>query len=313
MIRPGVVHATLRDLVDVLNTGTANDVASAIVEFAVERLRVDYAAVFLAGIDDASTFAHEGTLLTELPNVAKLPMGNGELRMDQVPLSTYLNIPLFVGETVRGSLLVVRSIERGRFDERDHWMTGSVANLVSTALTRTDASDERFAAPPDVNSIETEALEVISLMMPRWQAVDDVFRDAMPMVNELTDASFSHVYRRAPSQLMISSEWWQSDGGEYPAFREATQRMSFVAGEGLPGRVMQQSQSRWIENLGEDRKFPRRAYASEDGFVSGCGVPILVDDVVVAVLECFFRERRDDYEEMLESLRNLCDEMGASL
>jgi GAF domain-containing protein len=309
----GVVHATLRDLVAVLHDGTSEEIARVIAKFVVARLPVDYAAVFLKGEPGRPTFAYDGALLTELPNVASLPMGNGEIRTSDVPVSTYLNIPLFCGERLRGSLLVVRSIEHGRFDERDHWMTGSVANLVSTALSRSDETDARFAPPVPTESMETEALEMISLMMPRWQTVDAVFRGALPRVNELTDCNLSHVYRRAPSRLMISSDWWQTDGGEYSAFRDATRRMSFVAGEGLPGRVMQQSQSRWIENVRDDRKFPRRDCASRDGIVSACGVPILVDDVVVAVLECFFREPRSDHETLLTSLRSLCDEVAASI
>src|SRR5205807_8032986 len=73
-------------------------------------------------------------------------------------------------------------------------------------------------------------------------------------------------------------------------FREASQRIRFAHGQGLPGRVWSSRKSARITDLSSDPNFPRASAAAAVGIRSAVAVPVLAGEEVIAILEFFARE-----------------------
>jgi diguanylate cyclase (GGDEF)-like protein len=84
--------------------------------------------------------------------------------------------------------------------------------------------------------------------------------------------------------------WRASDANGVMVFIEASRRMRFQRGEGLPGRVFETGQSEWIADVGQSPLFVRAAEADRCDLGTGCAFPVLAGDEVVAVLEFYKRQ-----------------------
>ena len=92
---------------------------------------------------------------------------------------------------------------------------------------------------------------------------------------------------------------WLCGGPELAGFRASSEKSQFPLGVGLPGRVWQAKAPAWIEDVGEDANFPRSAAAKALGLKAAVGIPILSGDEVIAVIEFFMRESRNENEQLV--------------
>lgn len=97
--------------------------------------------------------------------------------------------------------------------------------------------------------------------------------------------------------------------GELNSFRNLSQSMQFEPGVGLPGRVWQSKKSAWIEDVGLDPNFPRFAAAIAAGLKTGVAIPIISGDKVIAVLEFFMRESREESESLLNVINAVAGQL----
>jgi PAS domain S-box-containing protein len=127
-------------------------------------------------------------------------------------------------------------------------------------------------------------------------ALEVVLRD----VCEKTGWVLGHAW--VPNQdetlLEFRSAWYRGDG-ELKPFRTLSEASQFQPGIGLPGRVWKSQQPAWLEDVTNDPNFPRSAAARTAGLKTGVGIPIVSADKVIAVLEFFMRESRDQNERLL--------------
>jgi len=93
---------------------------------------------------------------------------------------------------------------------------------------------------------------------------------------------------------------WYCGDGELKPFRALSQESHFKSGLGLPGRVWKSEQSAWVEDVTNAPNFPRSAAARMAGLKTGVGIPILSRGKVIAVLEFFMRESREQSERLLK-------------
>ena len=104
--------------------------------------------------------------------------------------------------------------------------------------------------------------------------------------------------------LVCDSDWFCGED-DLQEFRVASEAMQFKPGVGLPGRVWGSKQPAWVENVTNDPNFPRSAAARATGLKTGVGIPILSGDKVIAVLEFFMRESRDQNERLLNVIASV--------
>ncbi|MEG4032951.1 adenylate/guanylate cyclase domain-containing protein [Microcoleus sp. w1-18aA5] len=92
----------------------------------------------------------------------------------------------------------------------------------------------------------------------------------------------------AEGTVLQSARGWYASNARMDAFRKQSEQLTFAMNIGLPGRVWASKQPEWVEDI--TRGYPhflRSQIALELGFKAGFGVPILVDDEVLAVLVFF--------------------------
>ncbi len=133
----------------------------------------------------------------------------------------------------------------------------------------------------------------------------DAMRDALADVCTYNGWPIGHAYVRSlddPNVLVPSDIWYLKDARRFDTFRKITEKTTFEAGSGLPGRVMASGEPTWIVDVTKDPNFPRAKLAEDIGVKAGFACPVLVGREVVAVLEFFAPEAVEPDEDLLESL-----------
>ena len=109
--------------------------------------------------------------------------------------------------------------------------------------------------------------------------------------------------------LTRSSAWYASTP-DLNAFRQATAHLEFRPGEGLVGRVWQSKEPSWVREVPSADDCPRAQFAVNAGLNAGVAVPILSGEEVIAVLEFFLREPRDEDERLVHAITAIAAQLG---
>jgi PAS domain S-box-containing protein len=106
---------------------------------------------------------------------------------------------------------------------------------------------------------------------------------------------------------------WHSTSDRFAAFRRLSESSVFPPGLGLPGRALASREPVWLHDVTAGGEYSRGPSAKEAGLGAGVAVPVIADDVVVAVLE-FFLERPGDQDEELVGLASAAArQLGAAM
>jgi PAS domain S-box-containing protein len=103
---------------------------------------------------------------------------------------------------------------------------------------------------------------------------------------------------------------WGEDDEAIAAFKAATERYTFARGRGLPGRVWDAGQPVWIEDVVQDRNFPRAPIARAAGLHGGFAFPVRVGSDVLGVIEFFTHRVAARDRELLEAMSTIGTQVG---
>jgi PAS domain S-box-containing protein len=92
---------------------------------------------------------------------------------------------------------------------------------------------------------------------------------------------------------------WKAPAVEVPEFEEATRRLEFEPGHGLPGHVWQTGRPAWLTDALTEGNFPRAEAAERSGIRAGLAFPVLAGDECVAVIELYDRKPRERDPQMI--------------
>jgi signal transduction histidine kinase len=115
------------------------------------------------------------------------------------------------------------------------------------------------------------------------------------------------VPRPASDCLEWSAAWCVVAGLD--RFRTKSQAIRFQRGVGLPGRVWASRRPAWVRDVTLDDNFPRAHAARKAGLKGALGIPILGGDQVVAVLEFFVQEPRDEDERLTQVIATVAAQL----
>ncbi|KQW82206.1 response regulator [Brevundimonas sp. Root1279] len=138
------------------------------------------------------------------------------------------------------------------------------------------------------------------------------FGMALDAICDFTGWSSGHVYMfadDAPDGDLVWSGVWRGED-QFAAFREASARMSFARGVGLPGRVWESGRACWVEDIERDLNFPRVRVALDSGLRAAFAFPALIGEEVGAVLEFFLHHPAPPDEELLRTLDQIGGQLG---
>jgi PAS domain S-box-containing protein len=103
---------------------------------------------------------------------------------------------------------------------------------------------------------------------------------------------------------------WARDPSEAPEFIALTRRTTFPSGLGLPGRVWQTGQPAWIEDVVDDRNFPRAPIARKEGLHGAFAFPISFGDQFLGVVEFFNTTVSAPDQDLLATMALVGHEIG---
>ena len=170
---------------------------------------------------------------------------------------------------------------------------------------RQSAKQNRIEGEEQLSLLQTITMEVAAAS-DLASALEVVLRD----VCEKTGWVVGHAW--VPNQdgtdLEFRSAWYCGDG-ELEQFRAVSEGLHFKPGVGLPGRVWKSKQPAWVENVTDDPNFPRSGAARTAGLKTGVAIPILSGDTVIAVLEFFMRESREQNERLLNVIASVANQL----
>ena len=158
---------------------------------------------------------------------------------------------------------------------------------------------------------ESRLLQSISLAVNEAQDLDSALSIVLRTVCEATGWVLGQAWLPSSdsSQLQCSPAWFSSIEGA-AQFRSVSEDQHFKVGEGLPGRVWASKQPTWVRDITESRDYPRLAIAGQIGVKAGVGIPVLADDEVVAVIEFYVLQTREEDERLMKLISAIAVQLG---
>ena len=172
--------------------------------------------------------------------------------------------------------------------------------LLAAAITERLTSERRRAAAHAVSEIVAEATTLSEAATAIVRAICENLGWPVGVLWRLDpDTQRVHCLTAWGSPAMLAA-----------GFVEASQRASFVRGEGLPGRVWATGTATWLENVGVDRNFPRAPAARHAGLHGAFAFPICIGEEVVGVLEFFHQSVLTPDEDLLSAMSTVGNQLG---
>ncbi|GBO55752.1 sensory transduction histidine kinase [Pseudanabaena sp. lw0831] len=113
-------------------------------------------------------------------------------------------------------------------------------------------------------------------------------------------------------QILICSPAWYSSVEGLEGFRQCSERISFPAGIGFPGRVWENQRPEWIWDISleEESHFLRKYPALECGLQSGLAIPVSADTNVVAIMAFFTKSPNDRDQQLVGLISAIAMQLG---
>jgi PAS domain S-box-containing protein len=163
------------------------------------------------------------------------------------------------------------------------------------------------------------AEEEVGFLQKIAQAISEAvdFHSALGVVLRkicnFTDWKFGEAWIPTPDgQILEYSPAWYGTSQNLEKFGKFSQRYKFTFASGLPGRVWSSKQPEWIQDVSSEPEnvFPRKQLASEVGFKTGLGIPIIDNNQVLAVLVFFMFESCEEDKRLVEIVSTVATQLG---
>jgi diguanylate cyclase (GGDEF)-like protein len=159
---------------------------------------------------------------------------------------------------------------------------------------------------------EIRLLQTITVAISEANDLHTALGVTLHKVCETTGWLFGQAWIPRPdgSALECSTAWYSSVQG-LEKFRTFSQEFTFPPGRGLPGRAWSSKRPVWSRDVTVDHNSPRAPMAREAGLKAGMSIPVLANDHVVAVIEFFMVEPREEDERLLGLVSGVATQLGS--
>jgi sigma-B regulation protein RsbU (phosphoserine phosphatase) len=158
---------------------------------------------------------------------------------------------------------------------------------------------------------ESRLLQTISVAVNAAQDLDTALGLVLRTVCEATGWALGQAW--LPARDGRSLQWkaaWHRPDPQLARFRQASQQIEYKPGDGLPGTVFATQAPRWLTDMSSLRDSPRAGVAQEVGILGAVGIPVLTDETLVAVIEFFLLERREQDERRIKLFSAIAAQLG---
>ena len=168
---------------------------------------------------------------------------------------------------------------------------------------------ERKRAEEEIRLLQTVALSV--------SGAEDLHAALGAIVSKVCEATGwvigqAWIPRPDGSGLQCSSAWHCRVSG-VKEFRQESERSTFAPNVGLPGRAWFTKWPVWNADIAQDSNFIRAHSAQKAGLKAGMAIPILAAEEVVAVIEFFRSDPRQEDERMIKLVAAVANQIGLGI
>ena len=169
---------------------------------------------------------------------------------------------------------------------------------------------------------QVNLLQTLMLAVGECQDFDEALTVILSTVCETKGWNYAEAWIPCldKSVLTCSSAWYSRVDGKAEVtppllekFRRLSKGLTFPRGTGLPGRVWSSQQPEWQEDVSRESEaiFWRAQMARDCGLKAGLGIPLIVDEQVLAVL-VFFKFESCPYDiQLLNSISAVAAQLGS--
>lgn len=151
----------------------------------------------------------------------------------------------------------------------------------------------------------------ITRLMAEASSLDEIAPKILQIVCETLKLQESGLWKVDPvSKILRCVDTWGIDDKKIHEFAEVSKKMTFAEGLGLPGRVWQNKEIAWIEDISKEKNFPRNAIANKAGLHSAFAFPILFEGEVLAVIEFFMDKLYPFEKELIQLIQDITNQIG---
>lgn len=158
---------------------------------------------------------------------------------------------------------------------------------------------------------ELHLLQTITLEISEANDLHSALEIVLRRICEATGWIVGQAWIPNPEQtaLLCNPSWYAGALG-LERFRTASEERTFPPGQGLPGRVWASKQAHWIPDVSQDGNFPRAVAARHAGLKAALGIPVVAGDEVIAVIEFFVFEPRQEDAGLIDLVSAVAEQLG---
>jgi signal transduction histidine kinase len=158
---------------------------------------------------------------------------------------------------------------------------------------------------------EIRLLQTITLAISEAEDLQSALGVSLRKVCEATGWSYGEAWTpRSDGTILECSPAWYSSAHGLEEFRKTSEEFMFPPGIGLPGRIWSSKHPAWIRDVTMDANFPRAPIAKKAGLKAAVGIPVLAGVEVVAVLDFFVFEPREEDERLVRLISAVAAQLG---
>lgn len=173
-----------------------------------------------------------------------------------------------------------------------------------------DISERRQAeAQIKRQALESRMMFELSSLAAESDSFEDALHKALEAICAITGWPVGHAFVISPGNekvLRSSGVWVEAETGMATLLRDATERLTFGQGVGLPGTILASGEPQWVTDTDLDENFPRK----HCGFRGAFGFPLKQDGRVMAILEFFSTSPAPPEPGLMLTVRALGEQVG---
>jgi signal transduction histidine kinase/CheY-like chemotaxis protein len=290
-------------------------------------LEASVAEEFLAGLDvvevGVDSMLKEGVAIFDDLDAGKHESGAAHMAVHDKLCAETLSKVIRLGEQHRDlqrKELNAQAENAARLSNVE-WMIGGVVLLIVTCvgfyghrLSKTvkaaEQREQNLTEERERKAVALQLMQAVASAANRTTSRHVIMQEVAETICRHTDWPIGHVYLpdEQNSDLLVPSEIWHlADAVHFRAFQEATMRTTFNKGSGLPGRILESGEPKWIGSLQNDSACLSSRGGHKIGIAAGFGFPVLLNNEVVAVYEFFSPQTIQPDEELLGLTRDLAE------